>query len=180
MPDAVAAGAAAAAASVLVDDVSATTASDAGRITRPSATVVGALLIAARAFAGALVIVSVIVDWQTFLHAIVLEDLDGRALTGAQANAVLSVLLGVYGLALLLYLLLGFLVWRGYNWARVVAMAGATFSIVLSFLDYVNNGQAITLRTTLASLALDILILLALSSTAARHFARRPKRARRR
>ena len=119
-------------------------------------------------------------DWQTFLHAIVLEDLDGRALTGAQANAVLSVLLGVYGLALLLYLLLGFLVWRGYNWARVVAMAGATFSIVLSFLDYVNNGQAITLRTTLASLALDILILLALSSTAARHFARRPKRARRR
>ena len=64
VPDAVAAGAAAAAASVLVDDVSATTASDAGRITRPSATVVGALLIAARAFAGALVIVSVIVDWQ--------------------------------------------------------------------------------------------------------------------
>ncbi|MFT2817322.1 LssY C-terminal domain-containing protein [Leifsonia sp. A12D58] len=148
---------------------------DATRIPRPSAIVVGSTLIAARALSGLFVIVAVLVDWETFLHAIVLEDLDGEALSRAQANSVLGVLLGLYGLVLLLYMLLGFLVWRGHNWARVVAMAGATFSIVLSYLDYANNGQAITLRTTLASLALDILILLALSSTVARRYARRPR-----
>ena len=150
-------------------------ATDAKRVPRPSVTVVGSALIAARALSGLLVIGAVLADWETFLHAIVLEDLDGEALSSAQASSVLWVLLGLYGLLLLLYMLLGFLVWRGHNWARVVAMAGATFSIVLSYLDYANNGQAITLRTTLASLALDILILLALSSTVARRYARRPR-----
>ena len=53
----------------------------------------------------------------------------------------------------------------------------ATLSIVVSWLDYV-AGQEITIRTTLVTLALDILVLLALSSRAARAYAQRPRRPR--
>jgi len=51
-------------------------------------------------------------------------------------------------------------------------------SILLSFADYALNGARITLRTSLVSVTLDILILLALSSTAARHYARAARAAR--
>ncbi|TFC91301.1 hypothetical protein [Cryobacterium sp. TMT4-31] len=84
---------------------------------------------------------------------------------------MLGWLLAAYGLYLLLYLGLAVLVFTGHNRARVVAMSFASVSILLSFADYALNGAQITLRTSLVSVTIDILILLALSSTQARHYA---------
>jgi hypothetical protein len=142
---------------------------------KPQATVLGAVLMCARAASGVFVIIVGTLEWRKFADALVIDDKLGDSLDDQQAMAVTGVVLGVYGIAMLLYLALALFVFFGHNWARVVAMAFATISIVTAFIDYWNNGVEITLRTTLLSLTLDILILLALSSTAARHYARRPR-----
>lgn len=130
----------------------------------------------ARTFSGVIVIIVAGLTWREFARSLV-EDarLTGGQITVGEAGVVLTIVLVIYGLALLLYLLLALFVYLGHNWARIVAMAFATISIILAFTDYVTNGVQITLRTTLASLALDILILLALSSSPARLYARRPR-----
>jgi hypothetical protein len=145
-------------------------------VKRPLATVAGALLMVARTFSGVIVIIVAGLTWREFAETLV-EDarLEGGGITIGQAGVVLTIVLAFYALALVLYLLLALFVYLGHNWARIVAMAFATISIVIAFTDYVNNGVQITLRTTLVSLALDILILLALSSSPARLYARRPR-----
>lgn len=143
---------------------------------KPLATVAGALLMVARTFSGVIVIIVAGLTWREFAQTLV-EDarLEGGRITVGEAGVVLTIVLVIYALALVLYLLLALFVYLGHNWARIVAMAFATISIVLAFTDYVSNGVQITLRTTLFSLALDILILLALSSSPARLYARRPR-----
>ena len=143
---------------------------------KPLATVAGALLMVARTFSGVIVIVVAGVTWREFAESL-MEDarLEGGRITVGEAGVVLVIVLAIYGFALLLYLVLALFVYLGHNWARIVAMAFATISIILAFTDWVHNGVQITLRTTLASLALDILILLALSSSPARLYARRPR-----
>ncbi|WP_084020514.1 hypothetical protein [Cryobacterium arcticum] len=139
---------------------------------RPASVVGGALLMAVRAFSGAAVIVTVLASWDTYAATIVIN---GERLGGVDpqaAGAVLGWLLGAYAVYLVLYLGLAVLVLIGHNWARVVAMSFASLSILVSFADYALNGAEITLRTSLAGVTVDILILLALSSANARHFAR--------
>ena len=75
--------------------------------------------------------------------------------------------------------MLAVLVYFGNNAARLAVMIVATLSITLAATDYFTGGEDITLRTTLVTLALDILVLLALSSRAARAYARRPRPKRR-
>lgn len=143
---------------------------------KPLATVAGALLMVARTFSGVIVIVVAGLTWREFAQSLVKDArLEGGRITVGEAGVVLTIVLVLYALALLLYLLLALFVYFGHNWARIVAMAFATISIIVAFSDYVHNGVQITLRTTLASLALDILILLALSSSPARLYARRPR-----
>jgi hypothetical protein len=145
-------------------------------VKKPLATVAGALLMVARTFSGVIVIVVTGLTWREFAQLLVKDArLDGGRITVGEAGVVVAIVLAIYGFALVLYLLLALFVFRGHNWARIVAMAFATVSIVLAYTDYLNNGVQITLRTTLASLALDILILLALSSSPARLYARRPR-----
>jgi hypothetical protein len=145
-------------------------------VKRPLATVAGALLMVARTFSGVIVIIVAGLTWREFAQTLI-EDarLEGSRITVGEAGVVLTIVLAIYALALVLYLLLALFVYLGHNWARIVAMAFATISIVIAFSDYVNNGVQITLRTTLVSLALDILILLALSSSPARLYARTPR-----
>lgn len=143
---------------------------------KPLATVAGALLMVARTFSGVIVIIVAGVTWRDFAHSLIRDArLEGTRITVGEAGIVLTIVLVVYGFALLLYLVLALFVYLGHNWSRIVAMAFATISIILAFTDYVHNGVQITLRTTLVSLALDILILLALSSEPARLYARRPR-----
>lgn len=139
---------------------------------KPQAVKVGAALMAARVLSGLLFIGVVGLSWREVADSLVV-DLDSSGITGPNANdLVLASVLVVYGLALLAYLIVAWLVFIGHNWARVVAMAMATVSIVIQLASSLTDGVAITLRTTLASLALDILIVLALSSTGARTYAR--------
>ena len=139
---------------------------------RPASVMGGALLMVARAITGGFVILTVLSRWDEFEATVVVE---GDRLTPVDASAaatVLGWLLAGYGLLLVLYLGLTALVFTGRNWARVLAMSMATVSILISFTDYALNGAQITLRTSLVSVTIDILILLALSSTNARHYAR--------
>lgn len=143
---------------------------------KPLATVAGALLMVARTFSGVIVIVVAGSTWREFARSLVRDArIDGGRISVGEAGAILAMVLGIYAAALTVYLLLALFVYLGHNWARIVAMAFATISIVAAFTDYLHNGVQITLRTTLVSLALDILILLALSSTPARLYARRPR-----
>ncbi|MGY4859047.1 hypothetical protein [Cryobacterium sp. AP23] len=145
---------------------------------RPPSVIGGVLLMGVRALTGGFAILTVLTSWDTFVATIVVTG-DTGARNGPQtAGAVLGWLLGAYGFYLLLYLGLAVLVFTGRNWARVVAMSFASVSILLSFADYAVNGAQITLRTSLVSVTIDILILLALSSTKARLYARAVRAAR--
>jgi hypothetical protein len=144
-------------------------------VKRPQSTVFGAILMCARSVSGVVFIVVAASDVSTFARSLVLEGEGGAPLDDASTRAVMIVLLAAYGVALLFYLSVAMFVFLGHNWARILAMAGATISILIAFADYWNNGVEITLRTTLSSLTLDILVLLALSSTSARQYARRPR-----
>ena len=70
------------------------------------------------------------------------------------------------------------LVFLGLNWPRIVVMTISTFSISASFVTWWVGDQEITLQTTFLTIALDILVMLALSSRSARAYARRPRPAR--
>ncbi|SDR75644.1 hypothetical protein [Microterricola viridarii] len=140
---------------------------------RPAPTTMGAVLMCLRALAGVLVIAVAFGDREDFLNDVIFEGAKATAEERAAASAFVDVLMIGYGAWLLFYLVLAWLVLRGVNWARVAAMLFATVSILVSFFEWWQSGLEITLRTTLLSLALDILILLALSSRAARAFARR-------
>ncbi|TFB99068.1 hypothetical protein E3O42_14835 [Cryobacterium adonitolivorans] len=149
-----------------------------GRDKRPPSVIGGVLLMGVRALTGGFAILTVIASWDSFVGTIVLN---GEKLAGSDpqtAGAVLGWLLAAYGLYLVLYLSLAASVFTGHNRARVVAMSFASVSILLSFADYALNGAQITLRTSLVSVTIDILILLALSSTQARHYARAARAAR--
>lgn len=91
----------------------------------------------------------------------------------ATARGILSILLGFGVLWTLFLVLLARWVWRGSNLARLLVMVWATLSITVSAINYFVNGEEITVQTTLLSLALDILVLLALSSQDARAWSRR-------
>ncbi|WEO77607.1 hypothetical protein BJQ94_00670 [Cryobacterium sp. SO2] len=155
------------------------TAADArGRVKRPPSVTGGVLLMAVRALSGGFVILTVVGSWDTFTATIVLNGEKLAQTDPPAAGALLGGVLAVYGLYLLLYLGLAALVFTGRNWARVVAMSFASVSILVSFADYELGGAQITLRTSLVSVTIDILILLALSSTNARHYARAVRDAR--
>ena len=132
----------------------------------------------ARALSGGFLILTVLTRWEEFAATIVIEQDRLAPVDPQAADAVLGWLLGGYGVVLALYLGLAALVFTGHNWARAMAMAFASVSILIAFLDYSLNGAQITLRTSLVSVTIDILILLALSSTNARHYARATRAAR--
>lgn len=156
---------------VVVTNPSVPTPASAAR-TRPQAIIIGAALIGARVLAGLLFIGVTSLNWRQVADSLEV-DLGKSGVTGPAAqDLVLASVLIVYGVALLVELTIAWFVFIGHNWARVAAMAMATLSIVIQLASSLTDGVAITLRTTLPSLALDILILLALSSAAARTYAR--------
>ncbi|MCB0886873.1 MAG: hypothetical protein KDB41_08835 [Propionibacteriaceae bacterium] len=141
-------------------------------MTRPAATVVGAVLVLVRAAIGAVVLAGVMRGWDGLLSAVdsAVEVL-GFASDGAPwLRAVVFSL----GAALLLFqAVLAVLILRGSNWARVLVMFVAVFDIYTTFIAWLTREQELTLSGSIYSLAIDILILLALSSQAAASYARR-------
>lgn len=134
-------------------------------------------MLGARVLSGLGVIVLAALDWPGFVAAIALDGKPAGTVDPATAGVTLGILLAGCGVVLALNLGFAALVYLGRNWARIVAMSFATVSIILSFVDYAANGAAILLRTSLASVTFDTLILLALSAGDASELARaRPVR----
>ena len=139
---------------------------------RPISTVAGAVLVFLRVLAGVLWIASVLLGWDTFVREIDVS-FDDVASTPQLAGATLTVVLIFIGVLLLLDGTLGFFTLLGHNWARVVVMTFSAISITTSFLQWWSDALDIRIGTTLLTLGLDILILLALSSRSAAAYARR-------
>ncbi len=68
----------------------------------------------------------------------------------------------------------------GRNWARILLMLSAVLTTIVAFIGNTNGSQAVTLATSLPTVGLSIMVLLALSSHRAREYATRgqhlPKR----
>jgi len=141
---------------------------------RPAATAFGALLVLARVLAGVVWLISLAVSWNQLLT----EDLEitiDSVSDEEASNIVLAVILIAGAIVLAVELVLAVLVYLGSNWARITVMIFATLSVSLAAIDYFTGEEEISLRTTLFTLALDILVLLALSSRNASAYARRPR-----
>ena len=139
---------------------------------RPGSTLAGAVLVVLRVIAGVVWLVALAAQWDRVLA----EDggIDPESAEGVASYGVLAFIVVFGAVVLLVQLTLAFAVYHGSNAARLTLMILATLSIMVSWVDYL-AGQEITIRTTLVTLALDILVLLALSSRAARSYAQRPR-----
>jgi hypothetical protein len=71
-------------------------------------------------------------------------------------------------------------VFAGRNWARLVLMLACVVTTIIAFVGNANGSDAVTLATSLPTVGLSIMVLLALSSHRARDYATRgrhiPKR----
>lgn len=141
---------------------------------RPMATMFGALLVVCRVVAGVVWLSVLSAQWDDIVRDELQIEIEGASESEAAA-VVLWVILAFGAVILLIDLMLAVLVYRGNNGARLAVMIFATISIIVAAIDYFGEGTEITIRTTLITLALDILVLLALSSRAARAYARRPR-----
>lgn len=142
---------------------------------RPAATIAGTVLVLLRVVAGAVVLAALAVGWDRFVDDTELV-LDGSDLSAEGSGLGLAVVLTVGAAVLLIDLVLALFLYLGRNWARMWVMVITTLSISASFVAWWAQGQEITLQSTFISLAIDILILLALSSRSAAAYARRGER----
>ncbi|MET0812802.1 MAG: hypothetical protein ABWY03_07090 [Microbacterium sp.] len=139
---------------------------------RPATTITATVLVLLRVAAGVLVLVGLAAGWQDLLQD---PDLvaDGWDPSSDLAQFGLWFALAVGGLVLVVDLLLAVFIYQGRNWARTFMMIIAVLSISTSFVAWWAQGQEIKIETTFASLSIDILLLLALSSRSAAAYARR-------
>jgi hypothetical protein len=143
---------------------------------RPNPTIVGAVLVVLRVLAGAAWLVALVASWDNQVTALLGEaGLDPDELREG-STTVLWFVIVAGSVILLVILVLAYFIFRGSNRARIVVMVFATLSITAAFIDWWRGDQEITIRTTLLTLALDILLMLALSSRPARAYARRKDR----
>ncbi len=139
---------------------------------RPTTIVVGALLMLLRALTGILILLGLARGWDGLLAGTnsFLELLD-FGFKGSDALRVAVIVVGL--LVILLQIVLAVLVFAGRNWARVLVMVVAVVDITATFVAWVAGNQEITLTNSFFSVAIDILVLLALSSRRAASYARR-------
>lgn len=145
------------------------------RMARPASTVAGSVLVLLRAAAGIVWVLGFVLGWSGWVQdaagafsgdASDSSDLAGTP--GLLTAVVVAVLVGVVFEATM-----GLLILSGRNGPRVLVMLFSVGSITIAFVGWWAQGQDIRLETTFLTLALDILILLALSSRSAAAYARR-------
>lgn len=145
------------------------------RSKRPAPTIIGAVLVGARAAAAGLLALSIFLFREEHL-APLLQPATGSGITPGQAEgALLASLVAVLVFAVT-ELMLAWSVFLGRNWARTTAMALSASAILLQVLNVLGGGPGITLQSNLPGLTLDILLILALSSERARVYALRARK----
>ncbi len=151
------------------------------RMPRPSATAFGAGLVVLRVLAGVAWIVGVAALWDQLLLNEVGVDIANDPDSAEASRLALAIVIVVSSAVLLVELLFAVRIWAGGNLSRIAVMLFATFGITGAAIASFNGDAEVTVRTTLVTVSLDILVLLALSSRDARAFARqrRPRASRR-
>jgi len=142
---------------------------------RPGSTVAGVVLVLLRVIAGVVWIASIALEWQKYVREL---DVSYEEVISTPQIAETTLLVAVIALGVFVLsdAILAFFVLGGHNWARVVIMSFSAISITTSFLQWWDDGLEISIATTLLTVGLDILILLALSSRSAAAYARRNER----
>jgi LssY-like putative type I secretion system component LssY len=144
-------------------------------VRRPAPTTFGGLVVLFRALLPLLTVTGAAAGWPRLDD--VVGVIEGTHHVPSVAGSVLQAWAVPFAAAL--YLLveaaLGLLVFFGSNLARILVMVSSTATILIAAVDHFLGGSAINLGTNLVSLALDILILTALSSTRADAYANRPR-----
>lgn len=147
---------------------------------RPISTVAGAVLVLLRAAAGAVWILAFALRWGEWVQTLTIslsgDASDAVDLSDVDSTAVLVVVFAMVGLGVLIEAVLGLLILRGSNWPRVLVMVISVISLSSAFVGWWVQGQEIRIGTTFVTVALDIFILLALSSRSAAAYARRRER----
>ncbi|MET0784997.1 MAG: LssY C-terminal domain-containing protein [Leifsonia flava] len=143
---------------------------------RPSTITMGAVLIVLRVIGGSAWLVQLATEWDGIVNDVTVDvdGVDPADVPGIE-HLLLWVIVGIGVLVLVVELSVVLLVYRGVNWARMLVLVFATLGIVVAAVDVAAGGEGITLRTTLITLSLDILVLLALSSRSARAYSRRER-----
>ncbi len=136
-------------------------------IPRPVHIVLGVLFLLLRAAGGLLWMAEVAGRWEDLRHTVVPD--------GYPALVILGI---VHALWTVVLLLLAVMLWRGRNGARSIVECWTTLSIIGVAVSYHVHGTHLTLHTTVFTLALDILVLLALSADDARRWTRSRSQAR--
>ena len=110
-----------------------------------------------------------------YFEQITLESVDvqgGRPALIIAGSVVALIALVDIGLALAVFF--------GRNWARILLMLSCVLTTIAAFIGNANGSEAVTLATSLPTVGLSIMVLLALSSHRAREYAARgrhmPKR----
>lgn len=134
---------------------------------RPHSITLGALFVFGRGIAGLFWIGAFLLAWPSIA--------DEEKITADERPFVFWLVLIIGAIAALTSLVFAWSIWRGSNLARVIVMCGVTLSTITAATSYFANGEQITIQTTLLTVSLDILVLLALSSRDARSWARRPR-----
>ena len=142
---------------------------------RPPSTVAGVMLVLLRVLAGLVVMASIFLDWRNTLREVDVS-IEGVQSTPEIAQAALIGVVILLGVVLVVDAALALFILTGHNWARVTVMAFSAISITGAFIQWWSEDQEISISTSLLTLGLDILILLALSSRSAAAYARRNER----
>ena len=137
-------------------------------MSRPLSITLGALFVFGRGVAGLVWIGAFLLVWPTLAAE--------EGVTVDEQPIMFWIVLSVGVIAALISLTFAWSIWRGSNLARVLMMCGVTISTISTATSYFVNGEQITIQTTLLTVALDILVLLALSSRDARVWARMPRK----
>jgi hypothetical protein len=136
------------------------------RTRRPAPIIVGSLFMLLGVLANLGLALTYIAQWPTLSPEF-----------GADADWVLWVIVGTLVLFALIELFLAWQVFLGSNWARVFAMTINTLTLAVQVINLEFGGERLTLQNNLAPVAIDILLLLALSSQRAMVYARSERKA---
>ena len=107
-----------------------------------------------------------------------LQGLQGATIEGGRPALILAG--SVVAILSLVDIGLAVAVFFGRNWARIWLMLSCVLTTTTAFIGDVRRSEAVTLATTLPTVGLSILVLLALSSHRARAYAERGRHIRKR
>jgi hypothetical protein len=131
---------------------------------RPHAIYLGMAFLVLRILGTVLWSVETVVRWDDITDV----DADGQP-DGVWVAVVIA---GLYVLWAVILAFIARLLWRGWNGVRILILCWTTVNILIFAVGYFARGEHITLHTSLLTLSLDILVLLALSGPETRTWTR--------